>query len=82
MANKDLVIGKDYGLIFGLDSSKDQHMIYNGGNSWTAINGELQQTGDSPETTTEIVNRLYMMPDYKSDIKTVGNVGYTRKGGR
>jgi hypothetical protein len=76
-----LVVGKDYGIIFGLDANHNQHMIYNGNDSWTAINGELQQTDNSPETTTEIVNHLYMMPDYKDDIKIVGNIGYTRKGG-
>lgn len=79
---KDLVIGKDYGPIFGLDAKKGQNMIYNGGISWTAINGDIKMTDESEETTDEVINHLYLMPDFKSDIKTVGNIGYIRKGGR
>ena len=60
-----LEIGKDYGIIFGLDAKVGQKMIYNGSDNWTAINGDLQQTDDSPETTTEVINYLYLMPDYK-----------------
>ena len=39
-------------------------------------------TDESKETTDEVINHLYLMPDFKSDIKTVGNTGYIRKGGR
>ena len=75
---KQLTIGKDYGIIFGLNPKQGQQMIYNGGNGWTAINGDLRQVDDSPETTNEVVSHLYLMPDFKSDIKTVGNTGYRR----
>lgn len=48
---KELVVGKDYGSIFGLDADKGQKMVYNGGISWTAIQGDRRMTKDSQETT-------------------------------
>jgi hypothetical protein len=73
-----LVIGKDYGPIFGLNAGTGQKMVYNGGINWTAINGDLQQTDDSREATDEAINHLYLMPDYKSDTEIIGNIGYRR----
>ena len=49
---KGLVVGKNYGGIFGLDENKGK-MVYNGGISWTAIQGDRQMTEDCQETTTE-----------------------------
>ena len=48
---KELKIGKNYGEIFGLDEKSGKKMIYNGGISWTAIDGEKQMTMDSQKTT-------------------------------
>lgn len=66
--SKDLVIGKDYGSIFGLDADKGQKMVYNGGISWTAIQGGQQMTKDSQQTTDnalEYINR----PSYGTGIR-------------
>lgn len=52
---KDLVIGKDYGAIFGLDAKNGNKMIYNGGINWTAIKGEKTMTMDSKGTTDNAV---------------------------
>jgi hypothetical protein len=60
---KELIIGKDYGPIFGLNPLQGQHMIYNGGISWTAKNGDLQFTDDAQETNEEALNHLSMMDD-------------------
>jgi hypothetical protein len=49
---KELQIGKDYGEIFGLDSKKGQHLIYNGGYSWTGINGDVKKTFENKIETT------------------------------
>jgi hypothetical protein len=63
---KNLEIGKNYGDIFGLDEQKGQKMIYNGGISWTAINGDKQFTKDSQETTDNAIKYInqpsYGMP--------------------
>lgn len=63
----ELVVGKDYGDIFGLDARKGHKMIYNGGISWTAIKGDQQMAKDSQQTTDnalEYINR----PTYKVGI--------------
>lgn len=61
MEKRDLVIGTDYGFVFGLDAkAKDQHMIYGGGNTWTAKEGMREKIMDSPGTTAkalEYINR-------------------------
>lgn len=58
---KTLEIGKDYGFCFGLDADKGKKMIYNGGDSWTGVNGEKTMTIDSaPKNTAgalEYINR-------------------------
>lgn len=46
-----LTVGKDYGGIFGLDKSKGQHMYYEGGDKWRAVNGSKVMTSDSKATT-------------------------------
>lgn len=57
---RELEIGKDYGFSFGLDKEKNQHLIYNGGINWTAIEGERKMTIDCQKTTEktlEYINR-------------------------
>lgn len=56
--DKKLEIGKDYGSIFGLKKEEGQKMIYNGGISWTAIQGEQQMTKDSQATTDNALNYI------------------------
>ena len=60
---KELTVGKNYGGIFGLPDNKQ--MVYNGGISWTAIDGtQKPMTMDSQKTTDnalEYINR----PSYK-----------------
>ena len=60
---KELVVGKNYGEIFGISKDKGQ-MIYNGGISWTAVQGDRQMVKESESTTKsalEYINR----PSYK-----------------
>ena len=52
---KQLEIGKDYGFVFGLNPEKGQHMIYNGGNSWTAKEGDREMTKENAVETSEKV---------------------------
>lgn len=61
---KTLEIEKDYGFVFGLDAKKDQHMIYNGGDTWTAKEGTRERTMESAGTTakvSEYINRPTVM---------------------
>jgi hypothetical protein len=65
---KELVVGKDYYSIFGTDETGNKKMIYNGGISWTAIDGERQMTKDCQRTTDkalEYINR----PEYGTGIR-------------
>ena len=58
--NKNLKTGENYGDCFGLDKEKNQSLVYNGENSWTAKDGDKEKTFDSPDTTAkaiEYVNR-------------------------
>ena len=52
--NKTLEVGKNYADIFGLSDGKE--MIYNGGVSWTAKDGDRQMTMDSQETTNNAID--------------------------
>ena len=67
---KQLVIGNDYYGIFAgqnTDSKGSKKMIYNGGISWTAKDGNREMTMDSQKTTDaalEYINR----PSYKVGI--------------
>ena len=57
---KELEIGKDYYSIFGQDQSGKKQMIYNGGISWTAKDGDRTMTMDSQKQTDsalEYINR-------------------------
>jgi hypothetical protein len=57
---KNLEIGKDYYSLFGKDESGKSKMVYNGGISWTAIQGERTMTMDSQKQTDsvlELINR-------------------------
>ena len=53
-----LVIGKDYGFSFGLDKEKKQAMIYNGGISWTAVEGDRKMTIDCQKTTDKVLEYI------------------------
>ena len=55
---KILTIGTDYGTVFGFDKTKNQHMIYNGGDNWTAQNGAISKTADSVGTTTKVLDYI------------------------
>ena len=57
---KQLKIGKDYYEIFGDSENGKKKMIYNGGISWTAKDGDREMTMDSQQTTDnalEYINR-------------------------
>lgn len=57
---KELIVGKDYYDIFGSDQSGNKKLIYNGGISWTAKNGEQIMTVESQKQTDaalEYINR-------------------------
>lgn len=57
---KELEIGKDYSGIFGLDSDKNQLMIYLGNNEWLGCNGKKELKMISIEQTQnalEYINR-------------------------
>lgn len=54
----ELEIGHDYGFVFGLDTKKDQHMVYDGGNTWTAREGERARQMDSPGTTAKVLEYI------------------------
>jgi hypothetical protein len=61
---KALEINKDYGFVFGLDLKKNQHMIYGGGDTWTAKEGTRERTTESAGTTAkalEYINRPTVM---------------------
>jgi len=56
---KTLEIGTDYGFVFGLDAkNKNQHMIYNGADSWTAKEGSRERTADSAGTTAKVLEYI------------------------
>lgn len=79
MKKGELEVGKNYGLIFGLDEGQGQKMVYNGGISWTAINGDLQLRDDNDQETTDLVlDNLFQMPDYDDGIK-YGKRGWSYK---
>jgi hypothetical protein len=55
-----LIIGKDYYQIFGSNEPGKKQMIYNGGISWTAKDGDKEMTMDSQKQTDnalEYINR-------------------------
>lgn len=56
--NLSLRIGEDYGHIFGLSTAKKQSMIYNGGHSWTAKNGENVRTMENAPTTQKVLTAI------------------------
>lgn len=52
---REMQVGMDYGFVFGLDPrAKGQHMIYNGGDSWTMQERERSQTIESQGTTAKV----------------------------
>lgn len=66
---KSLEVGKDYGSLFGLDKSKDQHMIYNGNDAWTALDGTRQMSLHSKAQTQkalEILGEVVEVIDVKT----------------
>lgn len=60
---KELVIGKNYGEIFGLDPQKGQ-MIYEGGIKWTAVQGERKMTKECQKTTDKVIAYINQ-PSYR-----------------
>jgi hypothetical protein len=61
---KELVVGKDYYEIFGADETGKKQMIYNGGISWMAIDGDRKMVMDSQPTTDKAVKYINQ-PSYK-----------------
>lgn len=49
-----LELGRNYYTVFG-DAGSGRQLIYNGGHSWTAVNGAMTQTTDSPATTAKVL---------------------------
>jgi hypothetical protein len=65
---KQLEVGKNYYDIFGSDTTGKKQLIYNGGISWTAIDGNRKMTMDSQKQTNsalEYINR----PSYGTGIR-------------
>ena len=60
---KELVIGKNYGEVFGLASDKGQ-MIYEGGIKWMAVQGERKMSKECQKTTDKVVEYINR-PSYK-----------------
>ncbi|MDQ6960702.1 MAG: hypothetical protein Q9M27_06675 [Mariprofundaceae bacterium] len=61
---KNLVVGDNYGGCFGLDTNSGKQLIYLGGITWRAINGDKSLEKDSEATTTkalEYINRPSIM---------------------
>jgi len=63
---RELIVGKNYGGIFGLP--EDKKMIYNGGISWTAVDGEREMMVDSQKTTDNALKYINQ-PSYGTGIK-------------
>jgi len=57
-AMKELIVDKDYYSIFGQDQSGSKKMIYNGGISWTAIQGNRTMTMDSQKQTDSAIEYI------------------------
>ena len=55
---KTLQIGENYGDVFGFDKDLGQTMIYNGGISWTATNGDKSKTIDSQGTSDKVLEYI------------------------
>jgi len=66
---KQLVVGKDYYSIFGSDTSGNKKLIYSGGISWTAIDGDRQMTIDSEGQTKKALEYINQ-PSYG-----IGSIG-------
>jgi hypothetical protein len=60
--NKQLEIGKDYGIIFGLDASKGMMMIYQGGISWMCIKPGAEKIIESQGTTDNAIKYISAAP--------------------
>jgi hypothetical protein len=61
---KELVVGKNYYSIFGNDTTGTKKLIYNGGISWTAIDGDRQMTMDSQKQTDAAIEYINQ-PSYR-----------------
>lgn len=50
-----MVIGANYAASFGLDPSRGERVVWNGGSSWTCTNTKGEsKTADAPEMTAAI----------------------------
>lgn len=58
MTKKELEVGKNYYEIFGNDESGTKKLIYNGGISWTAIDGERTMTQDNQKMTDKALEYI------------------------
>jgi len=58
MKKKELVVGKDYYSIFGSDETGTKKLIYNGGISWTAIDGDRTMTQDNQKMTDKALDYI------------------------
>ena len=60
-----LIIGKDYGDVFGLKGEKGQHLIYMGGETWKAMSpGKDDMVKESKGTTEQVITYL-SSPHYR-----------------
>lgn len=73
MTRKELEIGKDYYSIFGNDESGTKKLIYNGENSWTAIDGERTMTQVNQKMTEKALEYINQ-PSY-----SMGSIGGGRR---
>lgn len=55
---KSLIVGDDYGAIFGLDAGKGQHMYYRGGETWEAVDGARNMVRESKSTTDNAIKYI------------------------
>ena len=51
--SKTLEVGKDYGCVFGLESSKGMSLVYQGGNKWLARKPGAESVIESAGTTAK-----------------------------
>ena len=63
MSDNKLIIGKNYGDIFGIKDGAGS-AIYNGGISWTVTGDKGSKTLDS-QITTDNANKYINQPTYK-----------------
>ena len=54
-----LIVGKDYGDVFGLKAEKGQYLIFMGGETWKAMSpGKEDMVKESKGTTEQVITYL------------------------